>query len=156
MGKNDAINLFKHLHVAPHMQPLHLNLLLQLLPIHLRMSLEAIRACNDKMSEGKALSDREEAVLQALEILTGGQAEIVWINSAMLREHVAKRLAQPVEKLGDAQWIRNILKRLHLLDDVRRKHGMDGMVYAIQPSEVMAMMWLLFRKPTRNPTRLFV
>ncbi|MEZ4666448.1 MAG: hypothetical protein R3E39_00775 [Anaerolineae bacterium] len=95
---------------------------------------------DEQVSEGKALSDREEAVLQALEILTHGQSEIVWIKSAILREHVAKLLAQPSEKLGDAQWIGHILKRLHLLDDARRKRGMDGMVYAVQPAEVIDMM----------------
>jgi hypothetical protein len=95
---------------------------------------------DEQMSEGKALSDREEAVLQALESLTRGQTEIIWIKSAVLREHVAKLLAQPVEKLGDTQWIGHILKRLHLLDDARRKRGMDGMAYAIQPTEVIDMM----------------
>jgi hypothetical protein len=95
---------------------------------------------DEQVSEGKALSDREEAILQALEILTRGQTEIMWIKSAILREHVAKLLAQPTEKLGDAQWIGHILKRLHLLDDARRKRGMDGMVYAVQPAEVMDMM----------------
>jgi hypothetical protein len=64
----------------------------------------------------------------------------VWIKSAILREHVAKLLAQPVDKMGDAQWIGHILKRLHLLDDARRKRGMDGMVYAVQPTEVSDMM----------------
>jgi hypothetical protein len=97
-------------------------------------------ASDEQVSEGKALSDREEAVLQALEILTRGQTEIVWIKSAILREYVAKLLTQSVEKLGDAQWIGHILKRLHLLDDARRKRGMDGMVYAVQPIEVMDMM----------------
>jgi hypothetical protein len=53
---------------------------------------------------------------------------------------VAKLLAQPVEKLGDNQWIGHILKRLHLLDDARRKRGMDAMDYAIQPTEVIDMM----------------
>jgi len=95
---------------------------------------------DEQMSEGKALSDREEAVLQALEILTRGETEVVWIKSAVLREGVAKLLGQPVEKLGDAQWIGHILKRLHLLDDARRKRGMDGMTYAVQPAEVMDMM----------------
>ena len=47
---------------------------------------------------------------------------------------------QPVEKLGDAQWIGHILKRLHLLDEAGRKRGMDGMTYAVQPSEVIDMM----------------
>jgi hypothetical protein len=95
---------------------------------------------DEQVSEGKALSDREEAVLQALEILTRGQIEIVWVKSAILREQVAKLVAQPVEKLGDAQWIGHILKRLHLLDDARRKRAVDGMVYAVQPAEVIDMM----------------
>jgi hypothetical protein len=29
---------------------------------------------------------------------------------------------------------------LHLLDDTRRKRGMDGMTYAVQPIEVIDMM----------------
>ncbi len=95
---------------------------------------------DEQISEGKALSDREEAVLQALEILTRGQSEVVWIKSAELREGVAKLLGQPVEKLGDAQWIGHILKRLHLLDDTRRKRRMDGVIYAVQPAEVIDMM----------------
>jgi hypothetical protein len=95
---------------------------------------------DEQMSEGKALSDREEAVLQALELLTRGENEVVWIKSATLRERVANLLGQPVEKLGDAQWIGHILKRLHLLDDARRKRGMEGMTYAIQPIEVIDMM----------------
>jgi hypothetical protein len=95
---------------------------------------------DEQMSEGKALSDREEVVLQALEILTRGENEVVWIKSAVLREGVAKLLGQAVEKLGDAQWIGHILKRLHLLDDARRKRGADGMIYAIQSVEVMDMM----------------
>jgi hypothetical protein len=49
-------------------------------------------------------------------------------------------LGQPIEKMGDAQWIGHILKRLHLVDDTRRKRGMDGMTYAIQPSEVKDIM----------------
>ena len=97
-------------------------------------------ASDEQVNEGKALSDHEEVVLQALETLTRGQTEIVWIKSAILREHLAQILAQSSEKLGDAQWIGHILKRLHLLDDARRKRGMDGMVYAVQPVEVMDMV----------------
>jgi Toprim domain-containing protein len=95
---------------------------------------------DEQISEGKSLSEREEAVLQALETLTRGQTEVVWIKSAVLRERVANLLAQPVEKLGDTQWIGHILKRLHLLDDARRKRSMEGMTYAVQPNEVIDMM----------------
>jgi DNA primase len=95
---------------------------------------------DEQMSEGKALSDREEAVLQALEMITRGKDDVMWVKSATLREQVARLLGQPVEKLGDTQWIGHILKRLHLLDDARRKRGMDGMTYAVQPIEVIDMM----------------
>ncbi len=49
-------------------------------------------------------------------------------------------LGQPVEKMGDAQWIGHIIKRLHLLDDAGRKRGMDGVTYAIKPLDVTDMM----------------
>jgi hypothetical protein len=48
------------------------------------------------MGEGKALSDREEAVLQAFEMITRGEADVMWIKSAKL-------MGQPVERLGDTQ-----------------------------------------------------
>lgn len=95
---------------------------------------------DQQLSEGKALSDREEAVLQALELITHGEEELVWIKAAALRERVARLIGQSVEKMGDAQWIGHILKRLHLLDDARRKRGMDGVTYAVKPSEVLDMM----------------
>jgi hypothetical protein len=95
---------------------------------------------DEQISQGKALSEREEAVLQALELLTRGQSSLVWIKAAALREKVARLLGQPVEKLGDAQWIGHIIKRLHLLDDAGRKRGMDGVTYAIKPLEVVDMM----------------
>ena len=75
-----------------------------------------------------------------LELLTRGQSSVVWIKAATLREKVARLLGQPVEKMGDSQWIGHIIKRLHLLDDAGRKRGMDGMTYAVQPIEVSDMM----------------
>jgi len=95
---------------------------------------------DEQLSEGKALSDREEAVLQALELLTHGEEQIVWLKAAALREQVAKLLGQPVEKLGDAQWIGHNIKRLHLLDERGRKRSTEGMAYAIQPADVLDMM----------------
>ena len=95
---------------------------------------------DEQISQGKALSEREEAVLQALELLTRGQSSLVWIKAAALREKVAWLLGQPVEKMGDAQWIGHIIKRLHLLDDAGRKRGMDGITYAIKPLDVIDMM----------------
>lgn len=95
---------------------------------------------DEQISQGKALSEREEAVLQALELLTRGQTSVVWIKAAALREKVARLLGQPVEKMGDAQWIGHIIKRLHLLDEAGRKRGMDGVTYAIKPLDVIDMM----------------
>lgn len=95
---------------------------------------------DEQLSEGKALSDREEAVLQALEIMTRNAEGAVWLKALELREQVAKLLGQPVEQLGHAQWIAHILSRLHLLDNGRRKRQMDGVVYVIQRTAVVDMM----------------
>jgi hypothetical protein len=95
---------------------------------------------DEQLSEGKSLSDREEAVLQALELLTRGETQIVWLKAAALREQVAKLLGQPIEKLGDAQWIGHIIKRLHLIDESGRKRSSDGITYAVQPADVLDMM----------------
>jgi hypothetical protein len=95
---------------------------------------------DEQLSEGKALSDREEAVLQSLEIMTRNAEGAVWLKASELRDQVAKLLGQPVEQLGHAQWIAHILSRLHLLDNGRRKRQMDGVVYAIQRTSVIDMM----------------
>jgi hypothetical protein len=95
---------------------------------------------DEQISEGKSLSEREEAVLQALELLTHGNDETVWIRASALRDQVAKLLGQPVEQMGHTQWIGHILKRLHLLDESRRKRDTDGMTYAINADEVRDMM----------------
>jgi hypothetical protein len=58
---------------------------------------------DEQISQGKALSEREEAVLQALEIMTHGQSGTLWVKAAALREKVARLMEQPVEKMGDAQ-----------------------------------------------------
>ncbi|MBN8590555.1 MAG: toprim domain-containing protein [Anaerolineae bacterium] len=105
--------------------------------------LEAIATAaetDEQISEGKALSEREEAVLQALELMTRGQDGTIWIKAAALRERVARLIGQPVEKMGDAQWIGHILKRLHLLDEAGRKRGMDGIAYAVRSFDVIDMM----------------
>ncbi|MBE2182400.1 MAG: hypothetical protein IAE89_03140 [Anaerolineae bacterium] len=95
---------------------------------------------DEQLSEGKALSDREEAVLQALELMIRGAEETIWIKAVALREQVAKLIGQPVEKLGDAQWIGHILKRLHLVDETRRRRDVNGMTYAVQPAEIADIM----------------
>lgn len=96
---------------------------------------------DEQLSQGKALSDREEAVLQALELLTRGHSDsLTWIRAADLRERVAALLGQSIDRMGDSQWIGHILKRLHLADEGRRKRSTDGMSYAIAPEEVLDMM----------------
>jgi len=105
--------------------------------------LEAVKSAahrDEQLGAGKALGDREEAILQALELLTRGTSEQNWIAAAALRKQVAQLLEQSEEKLGDAQWIGHILKRLHLLDEQRRKRSAEGMVYAIDPNEVRDLM----------------
>jgi DNA primase len=95
---------------------------------------------DEQISEGKALSDREEAVLQALELLTRGRNQLTWIKANDLRERVARLLGQTSDRMGDGQWIGHIIKRLHLADEGRRKRANDGITYAIQPEEVLDMM----------------
>ena len=95
---------------------------------------------DEQMSEGKALSDREEAVLQSLELMTRNEAGETWIKASQVREHVAQLLGQPVEQLGHAQWIAHIMTRLQLLDTGNRKRQMDGMMYYIRRDVVLDMM----------------
>ena len=72
--------------------------------------------------------------------MTRGNEGIVWSKAVALREKVARLIGQPVEKLGDAQWIGHILKRLHLVDEAGRKRGMDGIAYAVRAFDVTDMM----------------
>ena len=49
----------------------------------------ASAAANDeRISEGKVLSEREEAILQALELITRSADEIVWVKGTALREKI--------------------------------------------------------------------
>ena len=41
---------------------------------------------DEQVSEGKSLSEREEAVLQALELLGRNTDEVVWVKGTDLRE----------------------------------------------------------------------
>ncbi len=95
---------------------------------------------DEQIGAGKALSDREEAVLQALEQMTRDQQSEVWVKASALREQVAKLLGRSPDQFGDAQWIGHILNQLHLVDDSRRKRKADGIVYAIMPDDVSDMM----------------
>jgi hypothetical protein len=78
--------------------------------------------------------------LQGLEIMTRGEQAIVWIKAVALREQVARLMGQPVERMGDAQWIGHILKRLQLTDRNRRKAYSGGQMYSIKRAEVLDMM----------------
>jgi hypothetical protein len=49
-------------------------------------------------------------------------------------------MGHEADKLGDAQWIGHVLKRLHLIDEARRKRQTDGIAYAVHPLEVIDMM----------------
>ena len=106
----------------------------------LLQSLTDAAANADVLQAGQALSEREESVLQALEIITQGQSSTTWIKASALREQVAKLMGQSPEDMGHAQWIGHILKRLHLLDDARRKRSTEGMAYAIDLADVQDMM----------------
>jgi hypothetical protein len=107
---------------------------------------------DEQVSEGKSLSDREEAVLQALELMTRNVDSVEWLKAATLREEVAKLMGQPLDRMGNAQWIGHILNRLHLVNDGRRKRSADGMNYAIHPAEVRDMMRRYDVLPVENVT----
>jgi hypothetical protein len=93
---------------------------------------------DDQMSEGKSLSEREEAVLQALEILTMGEPK--WIKAGDLREQVRDILGYTQDQMGNAQWIGHILNRLHLSDRNRRKAYSGGQMYNIKREDVLDMI----------------
>ncbi|MEO8607477.1 MAG: CHC2 zinc finger domain-containing protein [Chloroflexota bacterium] len=107
---------------------------------------------DEQISEGKSLSEREEAVLQALELLTRNADEIVWIKGTDLREKIRSLLGQSADEMGNAQWIGHILKRLQLIDQSRRKHHVGGKLYAIERREVLDMMQRYDVPPIENGT----
>jgi hypothetical protein len=93
---------------------------------------------DEQISEGKSLSEREEAVLQALDLLTRKQPE--WIKASDLREQVQSLLSYTKEQMGHAQWIGHILNRLQLVDRNRRKAYAGGQMYRIRREELLDMM----------------
>ena len=105
---------------------------------------------DEQISEGKSLSEREEAVLQALEMLTRDKEEITWIKGTDLRERVRSNLGQTADQMGNVQWIGHILKRLQLVDNSRRKHHVGGKLYAIDRCEVLDMMQRYDVRPIEN------
>jgi DNA primase len=107
---------------------------------------------DEQISEGKSLSEREEAVLQALELLTRSADETVWVKGTDLREKIRSLLGQSADEMGNAQWIGHILKRLQLIDQSRRKHHVGGKLYAIERREVLDMMQRYDVPPIENGT----
>ena len=96
---------------------------------------------DQQFSEGKSLSQREEALLQALEILTRDTTETyTWLKATALREQVQKFLELSAEQMGSAQWIGHLLKQLQLVNPTRRKHYAGGQLYAISRGDVLDMM----------------
>ena len=49
-------------------------------------------------------------------------------------------MGNAADKTGDGQWIGHVLKRLYLIDEARRKRQTDGIVYAVNPGDVIDMM----------------
>ena len=95
---------------------------------------------DEQTSEGKALSEREEAVLQALESMTRNSQTEVWIKASDLRDKVRELLGYDKDLMGHAQWIGHILNRLQLTDRNRRKAYTKGQMYLIHRLEVADMM----------------
>ncbi|MCI0714381.1 MAG: toprim domain-containing protein [Chloroflexi bacterium] len=93
------------------------------------------------LSEGKALSPREEAILQSLELLTRDREDdTTWVKAVDLRAQVRELLVIPEDKMGSAQWVGHIMKRLQLTDRTRRKAYSGGQMYLIQRKQVEDMM----------------
>jgi len=95
---------------------------------------------DEQLSEGKALSDREEAVLQSLEIMTRNADAAVGLKALELRERVREIMGISAEQMGHAQWIGHVLNRLALTDRNRKKAYTDGQMYLIDRKEVSDMM----------------
>jgi hypothetical protein len=92
------------------------------------------------LSEGKALSLREEAILQALELLTQDEKDdTMWIKATDLRAQVRELLVIPEDQMGSAQWVGHIMKRLQLTDRRRRKAYAGGQMYLIQREQLLDM-----------------
>jgi len=106
----------------------------------LRTGVTDAASWDEQLSEGKALSDREEAVLQALELMTPITEEATWLKATQLREQVRQLLGYSTEQMGHAQWIGHILNRLHLIDARRRQRDMHGQRYLLNRNEILEMM----------------
>ena len=95
---------------------------------------------DEQLSEGKALSEQEEAVLQALEIMTRNADDVVWLKAAALRQRVRGIMGISREQMGHAQWIGHILNRLALTDRSSRKAYAGGQMYRMDRETVLDML----------------
>ena len=97
-------------------------------------------AQNEVLGDGRALNSREEAVLQALELLMRDAEGSVWIESRALREQVGAVLGLTTEPPEPSAWMGPVLKRLHLTDRSRRRVGVNGQRYAIDRAEMLDLI----------------
>ena len=96
---------------------------------------------DEHFSEGKALGEREEAVLQSLDMLTRRSTEALqWVKASDVREQVQTLLGVAPDQMGSAQWIGHLMRQLQLTNPSRRKHHAGGKLYAIQRAEVLDML----------------
>lgn len=82
---------------------------------HLERLVEPIQETDRRdvvLSEGKALSPCEEAILQTLELLTRDEGDTTWIKASDLRAQVRELLGIPEVKMGSAQCVGHTMKRL--------------------------------------------
>ena len=92
------------------------------------------------MSDRRALNSREETALQALELLTRGAEDNLWIGDSDLKHQVNALLGLTTESPGSAGWIEPVLNRLQLTDRHCRKICSGGHVYCLNRDEVLDMM----------------
>ena len=98
---------------------------------HSRLSVEArgqtpglLEAVNEaaqrdgQLSEGKSLNTREEALLQALEMMTRAtqKQEAIWLKACDIRQEVDQLMQDVEDTARSAQWIGHLMNRLQLTD----------------------------------------
>lgn len=86
----------------------------------------------------RSLSEREEAILQALEILTRVEGD-TWLKWTDLREQV-RLLDLTEETMASGTWIQNTLKRLQLLDRSSKRSSAKGRTVKVDRGKVVDTM----------------
>lgn len=94
--------------------------------------------CDEQMRAGKSLSDHEEEVLQALEIVSRNQRE--WLKASDLREQAQRILGYSNEQIGHAKWMGHILNRVQLVDGNRRTAYSGRPMYSVKREDALVMM----------------